>query len=364
MVICFEISKRTKKELDQLLESGDFSDYSEVVAVAVANQLVLQKKASNNESTMMDAAAGVAGRTSRLAKTVRPKRGGVPSFFTRDVIAESNIRPIAPSGDVFVVGEAVPVDRWIFGQHNKLFTVKASCRGLARLLYETPKGVALAKAVSEIAEQAAELGDFLRGLDEKHYYGRGEALATAFPNSGPESHKALLRYSNQFVASMNKNGQLSGLLSDLKMINVLGSKRPRISLTEVGLNFVKLSNPILDGNAQEGELCRFSKEEIEFLLAHIRTSVPAEIFAFRTILTALARGDQSPESLDQALVRHVSDRNGKLISKGFIATQRSGAISRMVELGLVSRVRKGVKVKYEPTNAAIPYLNGQTEKSN
>ena len=357
MVICFEISERTKKELDQLLDSGDFSDYSEVVTVAVANQLVLQEQSSSSESTMIDRAAGTV--TSRLAKVVRPKREmGVPSFFTRNVIAESNIRPIAPSGDVFVVGEAVPVDRWIFGQHNKLFTVKASCRGLARLLYETPTGVVLVKAAAEIAGRAAELGDFLRGLDEKHHYGRGEALATAFPKSGSENYKALLRYSNQFVASMNKNGQLSGLLSDLKMINVLGSKRPRISLTEVGLNFVKLSNPILDGNTQGRGLCRFSKEEIEFLLAHIRASVPAEIFAFRAILTSLVKGNQSPESLDQALARHVSGRNGKLISKGFIATQRSGSISRMVELGLVSRVREGVKVKYEPTEAGISYLNG------
>ena len=127
MVICFEISERTKKELDQLLDSGDFSDYSEVVTVAVANQLVLQEQSSSSESTMIDRVAETV--TSRLAKVVRPKREmGVPSFFTRNVIAESNIRPIAPSGDVFVVGEAVPVDRWIFGQHNKLFTVKASCR--------------------------------------------------------------------------------------------------------------------------------------------------------------------------------------------------------------------------------------------
>lgn len=378
MVICFEISGKTKNELNQLLQSGDFSDYSEVVAVAVANQLVLQKRVSNGESMIMGEGAGPPGRSSRSIGAIQSRgpelrnsqetppppnrKAAVPSFFLRDVVAESNIKPIAPPGDVFVVGQEVPVDRWIFGQHNKLFTVKASCRGLATLLYSTPKGVALVKAAAEIPEQASELGDFLRELDERHDYSRDEALATAFPNTGPESQKARLRYSNQFVASVNKDGQLSGLLVDLKLINALGAKKPRISLTNAGLNFTRLSSPILDGDPLAPDICRFSKEEIEFLLDHIGANVPAEIFAFRTILASLVQGNQSPEKLDQVLAGHVSARDGKPFTKAFISTQRSGAISRMVELGLVRRVRKGVRVKYEPTDAGISFLNRQTEK--
>ena len=73
MVICFEISGKTKNELNQLLQSGDFSDYSEVVAVAVANQLVLQKRASNGESMIMGETAGPPVRSFRSIGAIQSR---------------------------------------------------------------------------------------------------------------------------------------------------------------------------------------------------------------------------------------------------------------------------------------------------
>lgn len=376
MVICFEISETTKRELDQLLEYGNFSDYSEIVAVAVTNQVLLHKRVAAGELVIVAESEAAIGQESSATNASRsstqnprpaespasPKsNAAVPAFFLRNAVAESKIRPVKSPGDVFMVGEEVPVDRWIFGQHNKLFTAKPSCRGLATLLHEMPKGVALAKAAADVAQQASYLGDFLRELDQKHEFSRDEALAVAFPDTGTESQKARLRFSNQFVASMNKNGQLSGLLVDLKLINVLGSKQTRISLTEAGLNFVRLRNPILDGDPHDPDPCRFSHEEIEFLLDHISTNVPSELSAFLTILSSLVNGEQTPDRLDQVLAPLVSKRHGKPFTDAFISTQRSGAISRMVELGLVKRTRAGVRVKYEPTDSGISYLSHRQE---
>jgi len=47
MVICIDISERTKQQLDGLVETGDYRDYSEAVSVAISNQLVLPDKFRN-----------------------------------------------------------------------------------------------------------------------------------------------------------------------------------------------------------------------------------------------------------------------------------------------------------------------------
>src|SRR5215467_11652641 len=53
MIICIELSPRTKSQLDSLLEVGQYADYSEAIAVAIANQLVLHGKAKSTRQTVI-----------------------------------------------------------------------------------------------------------------------------------------------------------------------------------------------------------------------------------------------------------------------------------------------------------------------
>jgi hypothetical protein len=87
---------------------------------------------------------------------------------------------------------------------------------------------------------------------------------------------------------------------------------------------------------------RFSPEEVSFLLDHISSHVPAEDFAYRSIIAAVRQGADSPDKMDQALRRYVSAGKAGTLSKSFLASQRSGAISRMEDLRLVVREREGV----------------------
>src|ERR1700730_17546421 len=41
MIICIDVTQRTKDQLEKLLEAGAYRDYSEAVAVAIANQVLL-----------------------------------------------------------------------------------------------------------------------------------------------------------------------------------------------------------------------------------------------------------------------------------------------------------------------------------
>ena len=65
--------------------------------------------------------------------------------------------------DAFAPGMEVPVDRWIFGQHNKLLPVKANLRALANLLRSESNsaGLPLDRASTEIAAAAVGLGDLV-----------------------------------------------------------------------------------------------------------------------------------------------------------------------------------------------------------
>src|SRR2546426_11473363 len=59
MVICFELSERSKSELDQLVEGGSYKNYSEAVSVAIATQLVLQRRAAGAGAFVLGSESGV-----------------------------------------------------------------------------------------------------------------------------------------------------------------------------------------------------------------------------------------------------------------------------------------------------------------
>jgi hypothetical protein len=120
----------------------------------------------------------------------------------------------------------------------------------------------------------------------------------------------------------------------------------RVLLTEPGWYFASLPNPVLDGE-QQNPTDRFSKREKDFLIEHIISYVQPERFAYRN-------GENTPSKLGQVLKAYV--RGQESFTDSFLAAQRSGAISRMVELDLLSRRRDGVRVTYEATEHGIGFL--------
>jgi Arc/MetJ-type ribon-helix-helix transcriptional regulator len=364
IVVCVELSERVKSELDELLVRGRYKDYSDAVAVAVSNQLVLQKRASEAGAFVVSVKdrsnspqQEISSQIFATAPSVQKSLGAIPAAFGRDAAQNCQIEPAPMPNDVFPKGSKVTVDRWFFGQHNKLLPAKTSCRALAVLMAERPLGIPVAEAGPRIAKEVASVGDYLRQLDARSGASREEALATAFPTNADDSDRSRLRYANQFIGNLNTQDQLSGLLVDLKLINFLRGKEAMLLLTAPGVEFAKLTNPVLDEPLRPNGAPRprFSEEEIQFLATHIRNHVPVEDFAFRTVLTALKNGINTPELLDQRL-NQLLPSGKKKVSEAFIATQRSGVISRMSDLDMVLRRRDGIRVKYEATPRGITYL--------
>jgi hypothetical protein len=359
MVFCIECSRESKEQLDELVASGNFTGLSEVVAVAIANQLVLSKSAGSAPVIV-----GPTGSDSRAAQTrtghsssenSSSRVSRIPSLFL--LSAEYRREPVAlPPKAIhsFRKQDRISQAHWIFGQHNKLLPAKVSCRALANLLHEAPAGLEVGEAARKVANHAADLGAYLQAIDERFNRVRDEMLSTAFPGrSDPD--KGRIRYANQFVSGITKKGQLTGLLVDLGLLNSLPTENPKVSLTEAGWEFALMPSPVLDGQT-ENPPTKFSPAERAFLAEHIANTVIVERSAYLQILNAIHEGYDSPEKL-RAAFNSVEKETPK--NKLYFSTQRAGAVSRMVDLGLLRRDREGTRVKYGMTDDGVGFLNNR-----
>jgi len=363
MIICFDCTPETKQQLDSLLVDGKYADYSEAIKVAIANQSLLHRKVGTDRSIVVHEKAQTRGgmgtgkhQSSQLVGVDYPSRklveARIPDVFRIPSIpADHEVAPL-PTDDV-VKGHGRPVEHWIFGQYNKLFPAKASCRAIANILSTQRNNTELIHLAHGIAADAAELGRYLLHHDLQNGTPRDERLSTAFPTPDPLGDKGRERYANQFVLSVNKSGRLSSLLVDFKFLQLTSGPQPRPMLTAPGWHFASLPNPVLDEDAGI-PLERFSIRERDFLIDHVIAYVPVEKFAYRTILNAISSGNDTPDKLKVALGEYV--REPSSYTPSFLDAQRSGAISRMADLDLLVRLRDGVRVTYQLTEGGRRFL--------
>jgi hypothetical protein len=400
MIVCFNCTAATKDELDRLVEFGSYRDYGEAIAAAVRNQVLMEQEVREKGALIIGVPAAAAEAPREAAQEVRPpesavrtkvaapppprpttprkkdsgpraksSRNGsvarprpavpatVPALFLQEGFPED--RPVGLAElptDMWAPGQVVPLDRWVLGQQNRLLPAKVNARALIRLFQDSPKGLPIAPTAERLAAEAAVLGDYLAALDEARKVSRDAALATAFPTTAEDADKGRVRYANQFVVYQNSRGELSGLMVDLKLVNVVPQRKERLIVpTRIAWEFARLPNPVLDGEI-DGQTEKFTAEERSLLLRHIATSAPVEAFAYCAVLKAVRDGNNTPEKIDAALKVYVAEDRVEKLSQSFLASQRSGAVSRMSDLGLVERQREGVRVSYAVTEEGQAFL--------
>jgi hypothetical protein len=403
MIVCFNCTCDTKDELDQLMAIGSYRDYGEAIAAGIRNQLLMEQEVAETGTIVIGGAAATAAAQPEKhgpplpfpdSATVKPptppvkpgtrkpvpQRTGkgsakvssngqaaqpmttlvmtVPILFQKGGFPEELPAGLADlPGDMWAAGQAVPLDRWVLGQQNRLLPAKVNARALIRLFLESPKGLPISETAERIAAEAAALGDYLSALDKTRKATRDDALATAFPTTAEDADKGRSRYANQFVVYKNSRGELSGLMVDLKLMNVVDQRKERLIVpTQMAWEFAQLPNPVLDAGVA-GNAEKFTPAERSLLLRHIASSVPVEAFAYRAVLDAVRNGNDTPDKMDAALKTYVTEDRAEKLSQSFLASQRSGAVSRMADLGLIERLREGVRVQYTATEEGLALLN-------
>jgi hypothetical protein len=365
MLICFDSSNEAKRALDALLETKDFRDVSEAVCMAlvsyeVMHRLIGKEGAVVGELVPKPKAELTPPASMRPATAPGPMSVEALGAVSREGMDDFSLKVASLDGFEFLATadsaqagtkDALPKD-WMFGQYNRFLPAKATCRALLNLQRENPKGILVSDASSKIAFAACRMGDYLRELDRRLGHNREVALAAAFPSTEYHGAESRVRFGSQFVGNL-KQGQLTGLPAGMKLLGHDGAKDPRLLLTQAGGQFALLRNPVLDGGPEVVQE-KLSEAEVTFLVEHIRKHVPQEVSAYVAIIDGIKEKANTPEKLDEYLcqrfqlrvVEKADPTKRDEITKTFLSTQRTGAISRMADLNLLWREKKGLNVSY------------------
>ena len=259
------------------------------------------------------------------------------------------------------------------GYYNRIFPVKFVLRVLAAMsligTHEVSRGqeewmeeserISLEYLRKNALQHALYAREYLLQFDRKSgsLKNAGSEISVGFPEA---SEKAKERFVAQFVCTKRKN-RLSGALIDMGFANMpklMMWHLDGIHFTKPGLEFALLPNPILDGGFNDWKDYfesgkRFSDDEIAYLLNHFKVNVPSEWELMSRIAQSIDSGYNRPQLLEQNLLTMYS------LEKAKMSQMRNGAVSRMEEIGLIKRERKGREVTYSLTNLCIG--NGLTE---
>jgi hypothetical protein len=241
---------------------------------------------------------------------------------------------------------------WLWGQVNKILPIKMGLRVLYAAL-DSGQWIDLEGYRNKAADAAADFGTMIRKYEDKKNKLRDEKISAGLP--GQEEFKSKVRYKSHFLAYMRKEGALDGAMPYLRFVNLNKDEKGRIliGLTEPGLNFAKLDNPVIDHQDFE---TGFNEKEVDFYLDHISKNVRGECSAIKWLLNKLVNGLKEREEINEELKKEL----GQIwqASDAVINTQRAGLMARMFELGLIDKEKKGVGagVVYKITDRGKKFL--------
>jgi hypothetical protein len=134
----------------------------------------------------------------------------------------------------------------------------------------------------------------------------------------------------------------------MRFCNIYEEKKKKmIGITEEGLKFSSLVNPVLDDNNYEIAL---SEEESLFYINHIKENIKGEYEAMKWMLPQIKNGINDREALNKVIEKEYKKAWGNDTTEAVINTQRAGLIARMFELGLIEKEKDGIRVKYVVSN--------------
>ena len=336
-----DVPSQLAEEIGQLIQSGRYKSPHDFLIVAIQNQIHYEHEPVDQSIEAQDSRSGESVSGVRfqidpeLAALVLP-----PNVAKVKTVSLSNIeRPGC-----------------LWGQYNRFFPVKIAARVAANLITQQESDyVSLDELQGKSAEIARLYGKTTQKMDRQYGRKRGTIISAGLPIAR-DAEKAKLRFRNQFVGHAvlkieNEKTVLKiyGAAPTLKFLDMKNEKKSvLVGITEFGLKFASLLNPVIDQQEYSSAL---SADEVEFLLEHIATQVPEEAKLIHLILSGVKKGIATPNELNERVKADRSDWEGNEPSM-----MRAGIVSRIGELGLLERRKDGVKVTYLLTDLGEKYL--------
>lgn len=345
-----EITADNSTKIRNLIVLKRYKSIPEFTSIAIENQLIIEESTEDNlpisSENPLNESAPVNSSTSINTTILEP----VKAKFSAIPIRLINI----PNSEVKVVSlsnsNQIP-NGPLWGQYNKLLPIKLALRVLTNMVDTNDGFVLLTSFQDSAADIAREIGLKLLKYESETEMPHGEKLSAGLP-IGKSEFKTKLRFKNQFIGYMNKNGFIEGAIGALSFVNMkIDSKGDTlIGLTEQGLQFACFANPILDTNSEKPDNV-FSDDEINFYLKHIQTYLPKEVEIIKLVMNNIHQGFNKPDALTTKIMEWNSDWSDDVAN-----TMRSGIISRLFDLRLIQKEKQGLFVTYHLTKVGEKYV--------
>lgn len=320
MKIFVDISSEDYERIKELVRKGGYQDINQFVNVAVDNQISME---SSEDAPQ------------------RVQDSNPQTDTSWELQIDENL-PLSQPADI---------DRnkkLLFSQYYRFFPLIPVMIELANYTAEKGEPVRLQKFEAHLKERIVPLRDRLVEWEEENSIKKQNRKSTGFPKEDVKNPEySMKRFIKQYVGYYDKNdltphglGNTLGFVS----INPIDRDKCLLQLTPAGRDFVSLGNPILENGVEQEVL---SLEEKQYLVHHIREKVPEEYRFMSYVWDTLAEGNGGSYTNHLEEFRSfLEDSPGfddESPSENRVRSHTAGALSRMVELGILSRgAKRGV----------------------
>jgi len=238
-------------------------------------------------------------------------------------------------------------DEPLVGHYNRFLPMKVSLRVLLNMIlgaetydegdYHTEEAtIHIDEFRSKALSVAVYAKKWFAQLDSQAQISVGEEITVGFPDEGVKSQE---RFVSQFVGSVRKKGE--GFLCEMGFIRV--DDDGMVEMTQEGLDFTQIHNPIIDATPEAKRGIRMNQLEQFYMMRHIQQFLVGEWDFIVETAGLIHGGSNTPSTMDEKL------RESKEWGEARTSLMRNGVLSRMQELGFVERLKEGRNITYHLT---------------
>lgn len=309
-----EIEPASYEKIQELVQEGRYDSVEQFLRVAAQNQLAIERSEGDDEQT-----------------TSNPEPELEKPEFHWGYSPPQNI-PTRP---------AFNDDRdeiLLFSQYYRFFPLKCVLYKLAEVTSEHGGSVPLAEARTYVAETIWPIREAVVEWEKENDIKKQNRKSTGFPKDKDQS---MMRYIDHYLGKVKtQKGRPAGFGHDLGYISFQDTGSDwEVQLTPAGSRFVKITNPLLENGPTAPTL---SDQEQAFIISTIQENLHEEYHFMDYVYDILFTSEGSYTDHLDAFREFLEESPGASDdpSDNSVRSTVGGAISRMVELGVLERGRR------------------------
>lgn len=309
-----ELNPASYEEIQDLVSSGKYDSVEQFLRVAAQNQLAIERSDDDQEHEGTSTKDSSGGRHWRYTPPTDIPTG--PPFGEhRDGIL-------------------------LFSQYYRFFPLKCALYHLGKLTVDAGGAISLKRARQYISEEVWPIRKKIAEWEDRNDIKKQNRKSTGLPKDQDQSMK---RYLDHYVGKVRtQKGEPAGFGHDMGYVSFIHDEfedKWSVQLTLTGARFIQIENPLL---AHGPEAPTLGEEEQAFVVTTIRSELDEEYRFMKFVYNVLEEGEGSYSNhLDQFrnfLEESQAARDD--LSDNSVRSTAGGAISRMVELGILERGRR------------------------